>query len=61
MTVVVDANILNVFGLADERLHVQAQQALIAWLDAGVRLAAPQLFRSEITELAFAQRSCTID
>jgi predicted nucleic acid-binding protein len=49
MTVVVDANILVVFGLADEPLHVQAQQALVAWMDAGVTLAAPQLFRSEIT------------
>lgn len=49
MTVVVDANILIAFGLADEPLHIQANQILSAWKTAGERLAAPRLFRSEIT------------
>ena len=49
MTVVVDANIVIAFGLADEPLHMQANQILSAWKTAGERLAAPRLFRSEIT------------
>lgn len=49
MTVVVDANILIAFGLSDEPLHAQANQVLSAWRSAGTRLAAPRLFRSEIT------------
>jgi len=49
MTVVVDANILIAFGLADEPLHTQANQILSAWQTAGERLTAPRLFRSEIT------------
>jgi predicted nucleic acid-binding protein len=31
MTVVVDANILIAFGLADEPLHAQAHWVLTAW------------------------------
>lgn len=49
MTVVIDANILIAFGLADEPLHTQANQILSAWKTAGERLTAPRLFRSEIT------------
>ncbi len=49
MTVVVDANILIAFGLADEPLHTQANQILSAWKTAGESLTAPRLFRSEIT------------
>lgn len=49
MTVVVDANILIAFGLADEPLHTQANQILAAWQTTGERLTAPRLFRSEIT------------
>jgi predicted nucleic acid-binding protein len=49
MTVVVDANILVAFGLADEPLHTQAKQILSAWQTTGEHLAAPRLFRSEIT------------
>ena len=49
MTVVVDANILIAFGLSDEPLHAQANQILSAWASAGTTLAAPRLFRSEIT------------
>ncbi|MEP6985649.1 MAG: type II toxin-antitoxin system VapC family toxin [Chloroflexota bacterium] len=49
MTVVVDANILIAFGLADEPLHTQANQILSAWQSAGEHLTAPRLFRSEIT------------
>lgn len=48
MTVVVDANILIAFGLADEPLYTQANQILSAWNAAGERLTAPRLFRSEI-------------
>jgi predicted nucleic acid-binding protein len=47
MTIVIDANILIAFGLADEPLHSQAKQVLVAWQTE--HLAAPQLFRSEIT------------
>ncbi|MBX3086615.1 MAG: type II toxin-antitoxin system VapC family toxin [Anaerolineae bacterium] len=49
MTVVVDANILIAFGLADEPFHTQANQLLTTWKIAGERLTAPRLFRSEIT------------
>jgi len=49
MTVVVDANILIAFGLSDEPLHTQANQILTAWKTTGTPLAAPRLFRSEIT------------
>jgi hypothetical protein len=55
MTVVVDANILIAFGLADEPLHTQANQILSAWKIAGEQLAAPTLFRSEI----YAETHCT--
>jgi predicted nucleic acid-binding protein len=49
MTVVVDANILIAFGLADEPLHAQANQILSAWQTTKEHLTAPRLFRSEIT------------
>lgn len=49
MTVVVDANVLIAFGLADEPLHRQANQVLSAWRTTGEHLIAPRLFRSEIT------------
>jgi len=49
MTVVVDTNILIAFGLSDEPLHTQANQILTAWKATGTPLAAPRLFRSEIT------------
>ena len=49
MTVVIDANILIAFGLADEPLHTQARQILTGWRNTGTLLVAPQLFRSEIT------------
>ncbi len=49
MTVVVDSNILVAFGLSDEPLHAQANQILATWTSAGTMLAAPRLFRSEIT------------
>jgi predicted nucleic acid-binding protein len=49
MTVVIDANILIAFGLTDEPLHTQASQVLLAWQNAREQLAAPRLFRSEIT------------
>lgn len=49
MTVVVDANILIALGLADEPLHTQAKQILSSWQSLNERLAAPRLFRSEIT------------
>lgn len=49
MTVVVDANILIAYGLADEPLHTQATQILSTWQTVGERLTAPRLFRSEIT------------
>lgn len=49
MIIVVDASILLALGLADEPFHSQAQQALMLWHAAEVQLAAPRLFRSEIT------------
>jgi predicted nucleic acid-binding protein len=49
MTVVIDANILIAFGLADEPLHTQARQILTGWHTMGTLLVAPRLFRSEIT------------
>ena len=49
MTVVIDANILIAFGLADEPLHTQANQILSAWQTTKEELTAPRLFRSEIT------------
>lgn len=49
MIVVVDASILLALGLADEPFHSQAQRALMLWHAAEVQLAAPRLFRSEIT------------
>ncbi len=49
MTVVVDANILIGFGLADEPLHTQANQILSAWQSIREHLTAPRLFRSEVT------------
>jgi predicted nucleic acid-binding protein len=51
MTVVVDSNILIAFGLSDEPLHTQAAQILSAWRDDETTLAAPRLFRSEITAI----------
>ena len=44
MTVVVDANILIAFGLADEPLHTQAKQVLSAWQTTNEHLTAPRLF-----------------
>jgi predicted nucleic acid-binding protein len=49
MTVVIDANILIAFALADEPLYAQANQILSAWHTTQEYLAAPRLFRSEIT------------
>ena len=49
MTVVIDANILIAFALADEPLHTQANQILSAWQTTKESLTAPHLFRSEIT------------
>lgn len=49
MTVVVDSNILVALGLSDEPLHNQASQLLLMWQNTGTTLAAPRLFRSEIT------------
>ncbi|MBI1256202.1 MAG: PIN domain-containing protein [Chloroflexi bacterium] len=49
MTVVVDTNILIAFRLADEPLQAQANQILTAWQTTNESLAAPRLFRSEIT------------
>ncbi len=49
MTVVVDANILIAFGLTDEPLHSQAKHMLAEWQSSRTPLAAPRLFRSEIT------------
>ncbi len=45
MTVVVDANILIIYGLADEPLHSQANDLLSAWHKAETSLTAPRLFR----------------
>ena len=49
MSVVIDANILIAFGLADEPLHTQANRILSAWQTTKEQLIAPRLFRSEIT------------
>jgi predicted nucleic acid-binding protein len=49
VTVVVDANVLIAFGLANEPLHTQANQILSVWKAGRERLTAPRLFRSEIT------------
>jgi predicted nucleic acid-binding protein len=49
MSVVLDANTLIAFGMADEPLHTQANQILSAWQTAKEHLTAPRLFRSEIT------------
>jgi predicted nucleic acid-binding protein len=48
MTVVLDANILIAFALADEPLHNQARQLLLFWKTNQEHLVAPRLFRSEI-------------
>jgi predicted nucleic acid-binding protein len=60
MTVVIDANILIAFALSAEPLHTQANQLLAALKVADTPLAAPQLFRSEITavmrKVVFQQR-----
>ncbi len=64
MTVVVDANILIAFGLADEPLHTQAKQVLSAWQTTNEHLTAPRLFRSEITAVvrkAVYQQRMTIE
>ena len=49
MTVVIDANILIAYALADEPLHAQANLILSAWQVTEENLTAPRLFRSEIT------------
>ena len=49
MTVVVDANILIAFVVADEPLHTQAKQLITFWHGTNEDLIAPRLFRSEIT------------
>lgn len=49
MTVVVDANILIIYGLSDEPLQPLAKARLAMWHNNGTALAAPRLFRSEIT------------
>lgn len=60
MTIVVDANILIAFALADEPLHSQAAQILSAWYSSQEQLIAPRLFRSELTAVvrkaAYRQR-----
>ncbi|MCK6580980.1 MAG: type II toxin-antitoxin system VapC family toxin [Anaerolineae bacterium] len=60
MTVVVDSNILIAFTLTDEPLHSQASWLLQSWQASRTRLAAPSLFRSEITavmrKVVFQQR-----
>lgn len=60
MTIVIDANILIAFGLSDETLHSQANQALAEWRATNSPLTAPRLFRSEITavlrKLVYQQR-----
>jgi predicted nucleic acid-binding protein len=40
MTVVIDANILIAYGLADEPFHTQANQLLYIWQTAQERLSA---------------------
>jgi predicted nucleic acid-binding protein len=49
MTVVVDSNILIIYSLFDEQLHAHATSIVATWNQTGVGLAAPLLFRSEIT------------
>jgi predicted nucleic acid-binding protein len=49
MIVVVDANILIAYGLSDEPLHSQVNRLLLSWATSGTTLAAPRLFRSEVT------------
>jgi len=49
MTLVLDANILIAFALADEPLHTQATEKLLAWQSSAETLIAPRLFRSELT------------
>ena len=49
MTIVVDANILISVGISDEPLHTQAEQIVQMWRASNINLAAPRLFRSEIT------------
>lgn len=49
MTIVVDANILIAFALADEPIHRQANQILALWHSTKEQLIAPRLFRSELT------------
>lgn len=64
MTVVIDANILIAFGLADEPLHTQANQVLSAWQATHEHLTAPRLFRSEITAVirkAVYQQRITVE
>lgn len=64
MTVVIDANILIAFGLADEPLHTHAKEVLSAWQTANELLTAPRLFRSEITAVirkAVYQQRMTIE
>jgi predicted nucleic acid-binding protein len=60
MTVVIDANILIAFGLSAEPFHTQASQLLAALKNSETPLAAPRLFRSEITavvrKVVFQQR-----
>src|SRR5258708_23556676 len=49
MTVVIDANILIAYELADEPLNAQANLILSAWQVREEKLPGPRLFRSEIT------------
>lgn len=64
MTVVVDANILIAFVVADEPLHTQAKQLMTFWHGANEDLIAPRLFRSEITAVirkAVYQQRLTVE
>lgn len=64
MTVVVDANILIAFVVADEPLHYQAKQLITFWHEAHIDLIAPRLFRSEITAVirkAVYQQRITVE
>ncbi len=49
MTVVVDVNIVIAASFADEPLNTQAKQLLAFWGNTNISLAAPRLFRSELT------------
>jgi predicted nucleic acid-binding protein len=49
MIVVVDSNIFIAFALSDEPLHSHASDILRVWHKREIDLAAPALFRSEIT------------